>query len=376
MVRIGLDVRMLRNGGIGRYVAALISSFPELIRNEEIILFAHPRDFQEVHRLAPEFEIRPLHAPIYSIREHLEVARQASRAELDLLHVPHYVSPMGLRCGLVVTIHDLIHLHFPRSRVHAAYSRRMFSAVRRHAALVITPSRAVAADVEESLGIEPERIRVVPEGVSATWAAPAAGPEVEAFLRRLRIERPYLLNVTNGLPHKGLPLLLEAFRELLPEAVRVRPEGLRLVLAGQGSNRPEVLDLIEDCGLPTDTVLTLGALSEREMRLAYASAEAVVVPSDYEGFGLPVLESMAASVPVVASDAGGLPEVVGDAGLLFPAGSVAGLRTALYRGVFGVDGVDRAQLVRLGLEQAARFSWEATARATLAAYERALVNRA
>lgn len=374
MLRIGLDARMLQYGGIGRYIGELLEGYPELVRNEEIVVLAHPRDHVEVRRRAPGIEIIPVFAPIYSITEHVEIAWRLRKAELDLLHVPHYVPPYGVRCPLVVTVHDLIHLHFPRSRLHEMYCRRMMAEVRKRVALVLTPSRAVAAELEEIVGIEPERIRVVYNGVSENFAAPSEGPEVEAFWRRLRLEPPYLLNVTNGLPHKGLWTLLEAFRDLLPEVIREDPRGLRLVLAGQGSDRPEVFDEIAACGLPEDTVLPLGGLSEREMRMAYASATAVVVASDHEGFGLPALEGMAAGVPVVASDAGGLPEVVGDAGLLFPAGSVAHLREALYTVAVELRGDQRDDFVRRGVDQAARFSWEGTARSTLAAYERALAS--
>jgi len=372
--RIGFDARMLQNGGIGRYVAGLLEAYPGLVRREEIVVFAHPRDYIEVRRRAPEVEVWPVSAPIYSIREHLELAWQVRKAELDLLHMPHYVPPFGVRCPLVVTIHDLIHLRYPRSRLHEIYCRRMLREVRRRAVLVFTPSHAVAEEVTELAGIEPERIRVVYNGVSTHFEVPNSGPEVDAFLRRMRLEPPYLLNVTNGLPHKGLATLLEAFRDLLPEAVRAAPEGLRLVLAGHGSDRPEVWDEIAAAGLPADTVVPLGSLSEREMRTAYACATAVVVASDHEGFGLPALEGMAAGVPVVASDAGGLPEVVGEAGLLFPVGSVADLREALYTVAFELQGDERDEFVQRGLAQARRFTWESTARATLAAYERALAS--
>jgi len=372
MPRIGVDARMLQNGGIGRYVAELIEAYPNLVRNEEIVVFAYPRDHVDVRRRAPGIEIVPVSAPIYSVREHVELAWRTGQVGLDLLHIPHYVPPLGVRCAMVVTIHDLIHLRFPRSRLHAVYCRRMLAEVRRRVSLVLTPSEAVATEVVELGGVEPERIRVIPGGVSPRWQAPSSGPEVDAFLRRMRLQPAYLLNVTNGLPHKGLRTLLEAFRDLLPEAVRADPEGLRLVLAGRGSDREEVFAEIADCGLPADTVVALGGLSEREMRLAYASAAAVVVASDYEGFGLPALEGMAAGVPVVTSDAGGLPEVVGDAGIVFPAGSVADLRDALYRVAFELHGDERRELVQCGLAQARRFTWEGTARATLAAYERAL----
>lgn len=372
VVRIGFDVRMLHFGGIGRYVSALVRHYPGLVRGEEMVLFAHPRDFVSIHSHAPNFDLHGISSSIYSIAEHFEMALQLRRVGLDLLHVPHYTPPLRAPCPLVVTIHDLIHLHYPRSRLHEAYTRRMLSEVRRRASMVLVGSQAVAQDVVECADIEPERVRVIPYGVEDDWAAPSEGTEVEAFLRRMRIERPYVLNVTNGLPHKGLPLLLEAFREFLPEALRAEGGGVRLVLAGRGSNRPEVMEDIADCGLGEDTVLALGGLSEREMRLAYASAAAVVVASDYEGFGLPVLEGLAAGVPVIASDVGGLPEAAGDAGFLFESGSVAALVAALYKVVLGLSGEEREQCIREGITQAKRFSWETTARATLAAYQRAL----
>ena len=86
MPRIGLDARMLQNGGIGRYIGELLEAYPGLVRNEEIVVFAHPRDHVEVRRRAPGIEIVPVTSPIYSVREHLEIAWQVRRAELDLLH--------------------------------------------------------------------------------------------------------------------------------------------------------------------------------------------------------------------------------------------------------------------------------------------------
>jgi glycosyltransferase involved in cell wall biosynthesis len=98
------------------------------------------------------------------------------------------------------------------------------------------------------------------------------------------------------------------------------------------------------------------------------------VASRQEGFGLPALEGMAAGVPVASSDAGGLPEAVGDGAILFRSGSVAELRRALYTVAVELEGGDRAGLIQRGLAQARKFSWDATARATLAAYERALTS--
>ncbi|MBM4266892.1 MAG: glycosyltransferase family 4 protein [Deltaproteobacteria bacterium] len=366
MPRIGLDARYLRNGGIGRCISALLTAYPKLVRNEEMVILAHPEDLSEIRGRAPTFEVAAVRSRVYSLREHFEIARVVKRLKLDLLHLPHYVVPRGIPCPLVVTVNDLIHCQLPRTRWHSRYCRWMLGQVRAQARLVLTLSKAVARDVEEVAGVEPARIKVIPPAVAEGWTAPSSGPEVEAFLRRLRIELPYVLNVTNGLPHKGLDLLLEALQEL---------PGIRLVLAGQGSDRPEVLRQVEASGL-SGSVLVLGALSDRELRLAYASARAVVVASRQEGFGLPALEGMAAGVPVATSDAGGLPEVVGDGAILFRSGSVAELRRALYTVAVELEGGDRAGLIQRGLAQSRKFSWDATARATLAAYERALTSAA
>jgi glycosyltransferase involved in cell wall biosynthesis len=235
--------------------------------------------------------------------------------------------------------------------------------VRARARVVLTPSEAVARDLATLAGFPRELVQVVPNGLSAGFDEEIDETFVAAFRRRLGLDRPYVFNVTNGLPHKGLEELLEA---ILPV------EGLSLVLAGFGSTRPAVERRIRDSGIDEGRVHVLGAVSERELRLAYRGARVVAVPSRLEGFGLPALEAMAAGVPVVVTDAGGLPEVVGDAATVVPVESVATLRAALYRIAFEIDPEERESLVRRGRSRARLFSWERTARETFAAYERAL----
>ena len=168
--------------------------------------------------------------------------------------------------------------------------------------------------------------------------------------------------MTNGLPHKGLDVLVAALRELPP---------LGLVLAGEGSDGPRVRSEVARAGL-VGPVVFLGRIPDAELRLAYACASAVVVASRQEGFGLPALEAMAAGGVVVATQAGGLAEVCGDAAIPVEAGSVASLRSALYSVAFDLKQTEREGLMRRGLVRAARFPWGRSVRATCAVYREAL----
>jgi len=361
--RIGIDARKLHDGGIGRYVRELLRRLPGLAPETRFVALVTPRGAADVRALgAPNLEARVVHARGYSLAEHVEVARAAHAAGLDLLHVPHYVVPAGARGPLVVTVHDLIHWRLPKTPLHRLYCRVALALVRRRARLVLAPSRAVARDLCGLAGIPEARVVVIPNGVEPPSAL---GPEdVTAFARRAGLRTPYALNVTNGLPHKGLDLLLEAWRDVT---------GLQLVLAGQGADRAAVRARLASAALPEGAVVALGELSEQDLALAYRGAATAVVASRLEGFGLPALEAMAAGVPVVAADAGALPEVVGDAGLIFPVDSVACLRRALYRLMPGSDPAEREGLIHRGLARAREFTWKRTAQETYAAYERALL---
>ena len=369
MPRIGIDARKLEDGGIGRYVAELLRRLPRLDGTARFVALASPEGCTRIARelAAPNLEAAVVRAGGYGIREHLELGRVARAERLDLLHVPHYVVPATAVCPVVVTVHDLIHWRLPRSSLHAAYVRMLLALVRARARIVLTPSRAVARDLERFARIPAKRIRVVPNGVDAAfWGSELPTDTQVTFAARRGLRARYVLNVTNGLPHKGLDLLLAAWRDL--------PD-LQLVLAGRGSAGSAVREQVARSGLRPDRVAILGTLSEDDLRLAYRGASAVVVASRLEGFGLPALEAMAAGVPVVAAEAGALPEVIGDAGLLFPVDSVACLRSALYRSVPGSDLVGRQERIRRGLARAREFSWDRTAQETNAAYGVALHRR-
>lgn len=361
--RIGIDARRVQDGGIGRYVAALLRLLPVEAPDCEFVAFGNADQQGVLLSLSRDLEFRKVRGAGYNPLGEWALQRAAGAAGLDLLHIPHYAVPPRTPTRLVVTVHDLIHWRYPRTALHQRYCRHMLARVRRDASLVLAVSEAGGHDLEVTAGIPGDRIRVVANGVDPSFANPPTADETRVFLHRMRLSGPYALNVTNGLPHKGLDVLAAAMRQI---------RGLQLLVMGQGSDRTAVHRVLAAAGVGEDRVRVLGAVSEREMRMLYAGARLAVVASRYEGFGLPALEAMAAGVPVVATRAGGLPEVVGSAGRLVEPEAIAPMAKAIYSLAFETEAAERERIVAEGRQHAARFSWTRTARLTAAAYRRAL----
>jgi glycosyltransferase involved in cell wall biosynthesis len=234
----------------------------------------------------------------------------------------------------------------------------------RRAAVVLTPSRAVADEVITAYRVDPELVVPTPLGVDPAWFAATAPPP--DWLAARRLPRRYLLFVGTPEPRKNMPLLLAALRIL--HASGGADGGIDLpplLLAGPPGWGPE-LDL---AGLPEGAVVTAGYLADDELRSLVAGATALCFPSRYEGFGLPPLEALAAGTPVVAADIPAVREVVGPAGgkavRLVPAADAEAFADALREVLAGAVDPDA------GRARARAFTWRRTAELTLAAYRRA-----
>ena len=275
--------------------------------------------------------------------------------DVDVVHAtnPAAVPPAAPRRGLVVTVHDVAFLRAPElfpTAWRLLYRAGLRAAVRR-ADLVLTPSRATAEDLLDRTGLDDARVRVTPLA--------AALPRGDAPTR-VPLPPRYLLAVGTLEPRKNLARLVRAYR-------RAAASGLdaALVLAGPAGWRTGDLDRELAAGGAGDVVLT-GALGAEDLDAAYRGATALVYPSLLEGFGLPVLEAMARGVPVVASTDRAIAEVGGDAILAVDPRDEGAIAEAILAVAGG--GALATRLSEAGRERAARFTWEATARATLDAY--------
>jgi glycosyltransferase involved in cell wall biosynthesis len=281
-----------------------------------------------------------------------------------VFHAPHYVYPLLLPCPGVVTIHDCIHLRFPRQLPNpaaAVYARLMMRRAVRAADRVIAVSQATRADLIELVGADGGKIEVIPHGCDPFFFEPVSPEELDRVRRKHGLERPFLLSVTNIKPHKNLKRLLQAFGQLH----RDYPD-LELVIAGGSLQRHPDLEMVcAECAVG-ERVRSLGFLPKDELRALYKMAQIFVFPSLYEGFGLPPLEAMACGTAVVASRSSAIPEVVGHSGLLVNPFRVDAIAEAV-RSLLENDSFRRA-LGAQGRRRAREFDWDEAARRVLSVY--------
>lgn len=294
--------------------------------------------------------------------------RQAGRP--DVLHLPQMSAPLMAPAPMVVTIHDVIPLvleDYRASRAMRAYLGLMARTSKR-AKLVIAPSQAAAQDISRVMGIPTSRIVVIPEAADPTLVPDESGAAKARVAEKWGIIGPYLFNIGGYDRRKNLPLTIEAFAEAMPNL----PDDVKLVIGGAPhSDNPHIFPPLEQVirahGLQDRVVLT-GRVSDEDRRALYQAATAYVTASEYEGFGLTPLESMACGVPAIVANRTSLPEVVGDAGLIVEP-TVDDLAQAM---VSLLNDSDRhADLARKSLERAATFTWEAAAEQTAEVYHRA-----
>ncbi|HEY1655830.1 MAG TPA: glycosyltransferase family 1 protein [Candidatus Tumulicola sp.] len=332
--RIGLDARLTDQLSVGMkaYVAQLTARLAQV---------------------APEYSYEAFSAGVnFGWDEQVRLPLALARARLNLVHFLSPYVPVVSPVASVVTIHDLIHLRFPqyfKAKVRPYYQTVVRLACGR-AKRVITDDERTVEDLERFLGVDPRKVRVVPLGVDELFlrATPPYGGR-----------RPYLLYVGNHRRHKDLATLFEAWSAIA--GVRA----MDLYLTGPDDFGGELQRRRTSRG----AIVALGNVSTQQLAAYYAGAFALVSPALREGFGLPMLEAMAAGCAVVACE-DAIPRVLAPAALAFAPGDAAAL-AAVVENLAGDEGL-RARCVNLGSEIARSLTWDRCARATADVYREVL----
>lgn len=297
------------------------------------------------------------------LAEQTWLAARARRLGAEVVHHAGGVVPFVHPGRVVVTIHDLQPLELSRNFSFAkrTYIRAMAGRSVRAARVVCVPSEFTRSRVLDLLGGDDDRVVVVP------WSVRPVPPAADASVPQ-GVRPPFLLYPAITYPHKNHLVLLDAFAEV----ARVDPEVQLVLTGGEGPTEDVVRERIRSLGLDSRVVRT-GRVPADQLAALYGSAAAVVVPSRYEGFGLPVLEAMARSCPVVAARAGSLPEVARPEDLVDPDDVTAWAHA--MQAVLSLDPAARAERVVAGRATAALFTPHRTASAQIGAYRRALHGR-
>ena len=366
---ITVDARMLGNFGIGTYLGNIL---PRMIARRPSWQFTLLGQRDRLQRMAwtdaPNVVIEGMAAPVYGVREQLELARRRRPRGRGpaLFWTPHYNIPLFYSGKLLVTVHDVLHLARPDLLTPAqrVYARWFLSAVRRKASGIICVSQFTRGELLRLTGAGAGETdpAVVHSGIDPSWFAnPPAGD--------LPTPRPYILYVGNLKPHKNVNSLVQAFASITS---RVPHD---LVIAGANAGRAESASgaalrrLVASAGAEGRIVMT-GQLSSDQLRRYVANADVFVMPSTYEGFGFPPIEAMAAGVPCAVSTAAALPEICGDAAVYFDPMDREQMAATIV-GLLGNPGL-RAELSQRGRRQAARYDWAVAADQTLAVVDTVL----
>ena len=361
---VGFDATTLtgRISGVGYYTARLMESLAngagEGIVRRLVVLSNRPVQVEATDRVQV-YERRQF--AVRSVWMQLVLPRILREVKPDLVHFTNYLAPLMGRVPYVVSFHDMTLSLLPQFHTlkKRLLTQSLIPSVARGARMILTPSESTRRDVVRLLRVDPGRVRVIPYAAAATFRPVPLAPE--RMEESLGIKTPYFLYVGTLEPRKNLARTLRAFA-----AVADRLGGCRFVIVGQRGWRCE--EVLRQAAHPAlrGRVDFLGYVPEERLPELYAHALALVYPSLYEGFGLPVVESMACGTPVLTSRSSSLAEIGAGAALLADPADEKALADGLY--ALATDDTLRASLRERGLERARSFSWERTGRETAAAY--------
>ncbi|OGV64978.1 MAG: hypothetical protein A3K19_16395 [Lentisphaerae bacterium RIFOXYB12_FULL_65_16] len=344
----------LPQGGIRRATTEMIQSLVRVALPFELVLFSQRLRGDALSNLGLPYRNAHLRLPRNRLAGWLTSRLPIVEwlCQCDLFHSPVHYFPIVGRCKIVATVHDVMFFAYPEEHLaHAIERERVPQFVRKCSAL-ITPSEASKVDAVQFLRFPEDRITVIPWGVRADVFYPASDRQeaIARVEREFGIGRPYFLSVSCDVGRKNSPLLVQQYAVLAKQ-------GCEHDLVMVWRTPPESVQQNAGSAACRGRVHFVSSVSDAALRALYQGATAMIFPSVYEGFGLPVAEALACGTPVVTTRCSSLPEVGGDAAVYVEPNDGPSLLAALE----GFEGkrYDIPELRRRAVRQAAKFSWPA-----------------
>lgn len=337
--KLAIDVRMLNSSGIGTYLKNIVPSLLECDLNIELI--GNHKEIAELKwNEKPNVNVIDCNYKIYSLKEQFLMSKLIPN-DIDLLWVPHFNAPVNYRKKMLVTIHDMFHFSMSSflSMPKKLYAKYLMLNVAKKAEKIITVSSFSESEIRRHLG-ENLNITYIHNGVSSEWSK---------HNTMFKGKRPYIIYVGNVKPHKNLGTLLKAFNRI---------EGLSehdLYIVGKREGFLTEDNTIDGIEINQERVKFTGYLSDLEVKDYVRGADVLIIPSLYEGFGLPPLEAMACRTPVISSNVASLPEICGEAAIYFNPTDEEQLAKKILELLS--NKCMQEELIALGLERVNQFNW-------------------
>lgn len=359
--RFGFDLNGLPNRvGSSEVCFQLLVELEKIDKKNEYFIYlpSQPTSDMPKARRGWEYEIIP-NSSLWTI---FALGPKARRDKLDVFFSPTHYGPLATRCPQVISILDVSYKYFPemfkKRDLIKLFLWGKFSI--KKAAKIITISRSAKNDIIKEYGISEAKVEVIYLGIKESRSM---NQELkEKTLDKYNIKTPFILFVGTLQPRKNIIRLIEAYSKINTN----EPQYTLVVIGRKGWKYEEILEAPKKHGVE-DSVKFLEEVTDEELPIFYKNAELFVLPSLYEGFGLPILEAMKYGCPVATSNVSSLPEAGGDAAIYFNPENINEISDAIKKVIKNKD--LRDDMIKKGYEQVKKFSWEKSAEEVLAALE-------
>jgi glycosyltransferase involved in cell wall biosynthesis len=370
---VGVEGRTLQGArfGVGRYLTNLLRELVKLEGFEYLVYLSEPVDPLDFS--SPNLSFKVISRAPSILWRHARLPLAMKRDRVDVHFSPSYFLPAIKVCPSVVVVHDLtikVHPEWFKGDLRFRFDDLFWGKVKK-AEAVITVSEHSKKDIVEYLGLEAERVTVIPEAADAIFRPLGDLARLREVREKYGLEENFIFTAGAVHTRRNYPRLMQA----VARAERLLGSGLQLLILGPQAPFSLPIDIQAEaarCGLG-GRVVQVEFVSEEDLLSLYNACALFVYPSLYEGFGLPVIEAMACAKPVACSDATSLPEVAGDAAVYFDPTDVEGMAEAIAS-IMGDEG-KRKELAAASLERARSFSWRKAAEMTAEILRRAAGSR-